>query len=106
MEDELEEIELSLEEEFDELSDCILDEIKMHLHNAEEALSRAVQLSNENGIPFSSGISFIWQTYIPNSYYDKFLQIDPEYVETLTGVWVNSEPDDYKKIGWEHSAIC
>lgn len=74
--------------------------ISQHLAEAEEALAKAVEVSEKYGVPFSSGISFLSQSYHPTSMSEKFPDVDSDFIYELTEAY--SEYGD----GWEHSAVC
>lgn len=90
-----------LEKEFVSVSDKFHNEIKKHLKDAREALKKAIDLSEEYGIPFESPISFLCNSYIPSSLHGKFGDIDKDFVAEITGVY-----NEYDSDGWEHSAVC
>jgi hypothetical protein len=90
---------MNLEEEFIAVHDKMLDELKKHLKDAEDSLDKAVALSEMNGIPFYSNISFLSNSYVPTSLKEKFKGLSTSTVEEVTGVW-----EDYP--GWHHSQIC
>jgi hypothetical protein len=62
----------------------------------------AEKLSDEHGIPFGSNISPLSQSYFPNSFREKFpdLDLDSEEIQELVGY------SEYYEGGWEHSAVC
>lgn len=64
-------------------------------------LSEAEVLSEEHGIPFSSPISHLSQSYYPFSYEEKYPSLDKRLVENITGA-----QSEYGCTGWEHSQIC
>ena len=57
--------------------------IAKHLSDAEEALSKAVDVSEEYGVPFSSGISFLSQNFHPSTTSEKFPEVDSEFINEL-----------------------
>lgn len=73
--------------------------INEKLDQAMAALSEAEKISEETGIPFSSGISPLGQSYIPASLEDKHPDIDRDFVNDITGAY-----GEYG--GWQHSAVC
>lgn len=71
------------------------------LKEAEQAIDKAVKLSEENGIPFNTYISFINNTYCPKLKTTKhnWIEIESEIADQFY-----CEYGYYQ--GWEHSAIC
>lgn len=92
----------SLEAEFIALGTLQNKEIQEHLDAANAALSKAIELSEKNGIPFYSNISFIAQKYTPRTFQSKFGELDMDS-EALNDFY-NNRPREYS--GWEHSAVC
>ncbi len=90
-------------------------EARGHIDTAREELRKAVVVSDKYGVPFYSPISFIGQTYTPESPFNHKLSRmaeklqdsgdeDKELDEAL-GYW----EDEYYKFeyeGWKHSAAC
>ncbi len=66
---------------------------------ASKYLREAVEISEETGIPFSTGISFLSQAYVPRSFEGKFPDVNRELMSSLCEVH-----NDYD--GWQHSAVC
>lgn len=96
------EAETELEKEFKAAYDEVNDKINAFITEAESALDNAVQLSELYGVPFYSSISFLRNTYYPQSHYEKFAGIDSEYVISITEAY-NEYPGEG---GWRHSAVC
>jgi len=92
-----------LEAEFEHLVKDAHSRINEKLKLAAEALEEAVKISEETGIPFSSGVSFLGNDYTPNSFEklhgDK--EFEEDFVEEITGVY-----GMYEGAGWTHSAVC
>lgn len=59
-------------------------EIKKHLTDAREALSNAIKVSKETGIPFSSGVVFNRDTYVPNTMKDKWKDLSNEFISEFS----------------------
>lgn len=78
----------------------VVKKIDEKLRAAAVALSEAEELSERYGIPFSGCISALSQNYTPESFIQKFSDLDSNFVDRVTG----SYPSSYG--GWEHSAIC
>lgn len=75
-------------------------QINSHLMEASRHLKLAIQVAEDTGIPFVSGISFLRNTYIPRSFDDKWKDLDIEFLE---------EQEIYNTQygwGWQHSAVC
>lgn len=89
-----------LERKFRLLCDSAGEEIQAELNKACDHLSKAVKISEKYGVPFSSGISFLSQSYFPGSFNSQFEDIDKEFVSGLTDAY-----SEYGE-GWEHSAVC
>lgn len=98
-----------LETEFEELidqfkskSEKALALINDKLKESIRYLDEAVALSEKEGIPFSTTISFIDNDYNPKSFTrSEFKDLDRYIISDICGT--NSDPNYY---GWEHSAIC
>jgi hypothetical protein len=88
-----------LDKEFRSVADKALDEIYEKLGAASKALSEAVALSEQYGVPFHANISFLSQGYLPVSYKTKFKDVS-KYVMTS----VTECHNEYE--GWKHSAVC
>lgn len=69
------------------------------LEQAMAALNEAEAISEETGVPFSSGISPLGQSYIPASLEDKYPDVDREFIDDITGSYGECG-------GWQHSAVC
>lgn len=92
-----------LEAEFRALVKKHQAEIDEQLKIASKAIAKAEKLSEKYGIPFSSGVSPLGQSYTPASFQDKFGELDRETVMEITDVYPGGE---YDMEGWEHSAVC
>lgn len=101
--DELDPQDSEIEREFREAVPNGLRQIKKKLEKAEAALQEAVDLSEELGIPFRAGISFLSQSYFPTSLREKFGDIEYQFVSDVSGAWTQWGMDGG---GWEHSAVC
>lgn len=66
---------------------------------ASAALDEAVAISEETGVPFSAYISPLSQSYLPNSFSEKFPELDSLFANDLAGAYGEYE-------GWQHSAVC
>lgn len=75
--------------------------IYKYLAEAEEALAKAVEVSDKYGVPFYSGISFLSQSYRPPSVSEKFPNVDSDFISELADAY-----SEYGYDGWEHSAVC
>lgn|SRR5512147_2148002 len=74
--------------------------IQKHVAEAEKALQKAVDLADEQGIPFYSSVSFLGQNYTP-SVLEKFSELDQEVIDDITGTY-----NEYGGEGWQHSDVC
>lgn len=76
--------------------------IRAKLALAEKYLDEAVEISEETGVPFHTGISYLGQSYFPESTSDKFEDLDSDFINDITGAYHS----DYGESGWQHSAVC
>lgn len=81
---------------------------------AAKALVEAKELSDKHGIPFISKVAMIGNhaipldnNYVPNSYFDKFSDLNPEVVSKLTQVasyaLSRQKDDPYGDEDWDES---
>lgn len=90
-----------LEQEFEKVVNSVKNEIEGKLAHAQKYIREAVRLSEEHGVPFSTGVSEIGNTYTPRSFTkSKFATLDCEFVDSVTGVY------ETEYCGWQHSAVC
>jgi len=54
-------------------------------------------------LPFSANVSPLSQSYFPESFVDKFSDLDSDTVYDITGAYTSYYHDG---AGWEHSAVC
>lgn len=99
--DDLMEEDSDLEKEFRQTASKALKLIKAKVAEAENALSEACALSEKYGVPFDTGISFLSQSYTPDSVGEKFPDVDRSFINEITGA-----SNEYGYGGWEHSAAC
>ncbi len=92
-----------LEAEFKETLAKVRPLIKEKLDVAMKALREAENIAEEHGVPFSSGLSPLGQSYYPKSFGKKFSKLDQDVVSDITGTWTEYYGEFY---GWEHSAVC
>jgi hypothetical protein len=79
-------------------------QIDTHVEAARQELKSAIDLSEKHGVPFRPGISFLNNTYMPESFFgSKFSKLDQEVVCEIAEVWGSYI---FEGGGWEHSAIC
>jgi hypothetical protein len=90
-----------LEAEFQKVYDDHNEEICEQLRIANAAIGKAEELSEKYGLPFDAGVSPLRQAYWPNSYSDKFGELDTDFVGNVTDCF-----SEYHEGGWEHSAVC
>lgn len=95
-------VESELEQEFRKLVDNKFNLINAKLNQANQLIDEAISISEEYGIPFSSSLSQVGQSYYPNSFRKKFPDLDIDFVSEVTGSYHN----DPEYGGWEHSAVC
>lgn len=103
-----------LERTFRLESNKVMDQIGTHLAAAMAALSEAEDLSEKHGIPFSSGISPLGQSYFPKSFDDmwgnKLRELEDEFededVREIISNITGANQGEYQDSGWEHSAVC
>lgn len=88
-----------LEHQFRTTANEIMNKINEKLALASKYLGEAEALADEHGIPFSSNISPLGQSYSPESFETKWEGIDKEMMQEVTGTY-----NEYS--GWEHSAVC
>lgn len=89
-----------LERKFRTEANTVMKLIDKQLAIASAALNEAEKISNEHGIPFSSGVSPLGQSYFPRSFNEKFEGLDTELVYDITDASKGYDS------GWEHSAVC
>ncbi len=92
-----------LEREFRTASSDILSDIQRKVKAASKLLQDAVDLSEKHGIPFSSEISFLGQSYFPTTFSDKYGELEADFVDAITGATTAYYGED---AGWEHSDVC
>jgi hypothetical protein len=92
-----------LEKEFKDLNDTIGKEIDNKINEASKLLREAVELANKHGLPFYAYVSELGQPYVPESFEEKWSDLNKEDVEELTGV---SSYDLESAYGWKHSDVC
>ncbi len=90
-----------LEKEFLKTQEVFSLQLQAKIEEAEKALCEAVELSEKYGIPFESGVSFLSNTYTPETMEDKFPELDTEWLAEVGGVCGAGEG-----YGWQHSAVC
>lgn len=88
-----------IEREFRLAAPDVLEKINEYLQKADAALDKAVALSEKHGIPFSSGISPLSQSYLPGSFAEKFPGVSRDIMSSVADA-----SNEYE--GWEHSAVC
>ena len=92
-----------LEEKFKQTLDEATKQIKEHLSKARDELHKAVAISEEKGIPFYAGVSFIRNYYVPNSVEQWLKQQQNSEIRDLLEDEGFYDPE-YE--GWKHSAVC
>jgi len=97
-----EDVTSELEKEFLAAKEQAEKEINEKLEVASKALTEAEQISEKYGVPFYSNVSFLSQTYTPNSFSEKFGELDKDWLWEIADSYYPD--DDYP--GWQHSAVC
>lgn len=92
-----------LEREFRKVAPAILDQIESKLAVARTALREATDIANQHGIPFSSDVSPLSQSYMTPSFTSKWPDVAAHVVEEVTQAYHNYGEEYY---GWVHSAVC
>lgn len=87
-----------LQAKFKELHSQLMEKIEI----AEQKLKDATDFAREHGIPFSAGISPLYQCYTPEGWEDKWEGLDEEFIQDITDNYDLDEGD----CGWQHSAVC
>jgi len=90
-----------LEREFRTKAGEVLSEIYRKVSASAKLLEEAVKLSEEHGIPFSSSVSFLGQSYFPTSFESKYPDVSSDIVYAIT-----EASSEYGGAGWEHSDVC
>lgn len=90
-----------LEREFRLKANDVLTQIREKCAASAKLLGEAVALSEKHGIPFNSEVSFLGQSYFPNSFKDKYDGVDSDLVYAITDA-----SSEYGYGGWEHSDVC
>jgi hypothetical protein len=93
-------VETDMEKEFKKAQEVAMEKINAKIAEAAVALSEAVKVSEEYGVPFTSEVSFLYNTYTPDSFEEKFSEVDRDWLNEVAEIYV----DGYS--GWEHSAVC
>jgi hypothetical protein len=99
--DDLDTEDSTLEREFRNTANQVLVQIQNKVSQASKLLSEAVKLSEEHGVPFYSEVSFLAQSYFPESFESKFEGVDSDLVYSITDA-----SSEYGYAGWEHSDVC
>ena len=77
-------------------------QIQKLLDKAARAISEAEELSEQYGVPFSSSVSPIGQSYYPTTTESIFPDLDRDFIDDITGAYHS----DYGEEGWQHSDVC
>lgn len=92
-----------LEAEFRKVFKSHIDKIDKQLEIASKAIAKAEKLAEKYGLPFSSNVSPLSQSYFPESFVEKFGDLDSDTVYDITGAYTSYYNEG---AGWEHSAVC
>ena len=105
--DELDDMESPLALEFETLCEDVRKQIDAKCDEARKALKEAVALSEQYGVPFSRGISFLSNSYIPTSFKStKFAALSRDTICEIANVHGEYIADVIEYGGWVHSAVC
>lgn len=91
-----------MERQFRKTAHEALDKIHKKLAIASKALDEAEAIAEKYGIPFSSSISPLSQSYYPSTMHELHPDMDSEFINDITGAYHS----DYGEEGWQHSAVC
>ena len=99
-----------LAEEFSQLCKSVHKEIDDKISQAAVLLREAVEISEKNGVPFSSQVSFLGNSFVPGSFSkSKFAKLDTNQVCEIAGVYGEYIRDMFGGYGngsWVHSGVC
>ncbi len=107
--------ESKLEKEYKALVEKHQKQIDEHLNAAQKELNKAVKLSEETGIAFSSSISPLSQGYTPANFRETiekhFASVEneeerEELIEKYAEDFDEGRTDYDSGDGWQHSAVC
>lgn len=101
-------MESPLAKEFAAHCKSVGEQIEAKLDEAHKALREAEEIAEKHGVPFSSGISPLSNSYVPGGFSKtKFSKLDTEVVCEIAGVWGEYISDMFGYGGgWLHSAVC
>jgi len=92
----------SLEREFRQHFHEVQVNINLKLEEALHALKQAVAISEQEGVPFYSNLSFSRQPYCPTTIKQKYPSIEAKKVEQITAIYM----EESFSTGWQHSTTC
>lgn len=92
-----------LERQFRTQAALITKQINEKLSLASKYLDEAEAIAEEHGIPFTSGVSPLGQSYLTKSFPEKWAGVSQEVMREVTEAY-SEYIDSY--YGWVHSAIC
>jgi len=92
-----------LEKEFESLADTVGVEIQSKIDEAERLIAEACALADESGLPFFTNVSVVGQPYVPETFQNKWRDLDRDFVANLTEVATSDLSSAY---GWQHSQVC
>lgn len=100
-------IQSKLVAEFEAHCSTVRDQIDAKLDEATTALNEAIALSEKSGVPFSTHISFLGNSFVPESFNkSKFAKIDYSELSEVTGIYSEYGNELFSYGGWEHSQVC
>lgn len=95
-----------LEQEFLSTTSKLIEEFKFEvrpfLDAAEAELDKAVAVAEKHGLPLSTSISFIYNRYVPKSFYEKYSDEQRVLLKEYELCWGS----EYETEGWIHSMVC
>lgn len=91
-----------LERQFRKAADEALVKIQKLVAKAAKALDEAEEIAEKYGIPFSSSVSPLSQSYYPTTTSELYPDLDREFIDNVAGTYHS----DYGEEGWQHSAVC
>ena len=97
-----------LAQEFSDLCDTVQKEISFKLEQARMMLREAEKIAEAHGVPFSSNISPVRNSFVPRSFSkSKFAELDTTEARECAGVYGEYIEDMFDGDGgWLHSAVC
>ena len=92
-----------LEAAFQKVADAHMHQIEEQLEIAAKAIAKAEKIAEKYGLPFQASVSPLSQSFTPESFWEKFGDLDSDFVMDITDAYLGEE---HGEAGWEHSAVC